>query len=132
MYELNKEWLKLEEELGHAKARLVAHAVSWAFRPDNWRFLSWYSYLKDNQQYVNKYFDYFLSLETREMSKTRKSDISHLISYFNLPLDTQVYKVDPNYKPTRDDIRQMKWQKINRAKREKFNRIRWAIKRRRS
>ena len=132
MYELNKEWLKLEEELGHDKARIVAQAVSWAFRPDNWRFLAWYSYLKSNQQYVDTYFNILLDLEIREMSRYRKSDISHLVNYFKLPEIVQIYKHTPGYIPTKADRRAYRSRKLNQRKMDRFYYLRKLREKRKS
>lgn len=85
-----KEWIELEEEIGFNNARIVAHAVSWSCRPDNWRFWGWYSKLPD-KTYVDAFFDIFLKLQTEEMSRTKHSDISDLIKYFNLPESIPIY-----------------------------------------
>lgn len=89
---MNQRWFELEKRYGYKRTRILAHAVSWAFRPDNWQFLPWYKYLKiEDLAIVDKFFDEMLQLELRDMSVNQRTDISHLISYFNLPQINNIY-----------------------------------------
>lgn len=89
---MNLRWFELEKQYGYNRIRILAHAVSWAFRPDNWQFLPWYKYLKTGDlTVVDEYFDEMLRLELRDMSEYQQSDISHLISYFKLPPINNIY-----------------------------------------
>ena len=117
-----KEWLELEEEIGFNNARIVAHAVSWSCRPDNWRFWGWYSKLPD-KTYVDAFFDIFLKLQTEEMSRTKHSDISDLIKYFNLPESIAIYTRDGYYNK-KEYIRY----KRNIKKQELFSKLRFREK----
>lgn len=86
-------WEKLVQEIGFNNARIVAHAVSWAFRPDNWRFLPWYWKLKPELiEAVDKYFNNYLEMEMKERSVTHSIDLSKLINTFNLPPIERLYK----------------------------------------
>lgn len=79
-------WLELENKYGFAKARILAHAVSYAFKQPNQQFIPWFLFLKEeDREFVEDYFDVFLEMELREMSINKKSDISHLVKHFNLP-----------------------------------------------
>lgn len=79
-------WISLDREIGYKKARIVAQAVSWAFRYSNWRFYPWYEWLKeDDKKYVDKYFDKYLHYELKEMSENKRTDISSLINHYKLP-----------------------------------------------
>lgn len=86
-------WTALIDEIGFNNARIVAHAISWAFRPDNWRFLPWYWKLKqDIRDIVDRYFDEYLETEMKERSINHSVDLSLLINRFNLPPIERIYK----------------------------------------
>lgn len=86
-----EKWISLNNKIGYNAARVVAMSVSWCYRPDNWRFLSWYWKLSESYKYfVDEYFNEFLAYEIKDRSETKTSDLSFLCTYFNLPLPVKL------------------------------------------
>lgn len=97
-----EKWIELEREIGYNAARVVAMAVSWCYRPDNWRFLAWYWKLSEVYKFfVDKYFNEFLQYEIKERSDSKSSDLSLLCKYFNLPLPVKLKPIIFINKPKR-------------------------------
>lgn len=78
-------WIDLENEIGYDKARLVAFAVLYSIKPNNWKFFSWLKYLNYfDRKTVEKYFDSFLTLETNKMRQSGLRDMPHLKKRYKL------------------------------------------------
>ena len=118
-------WKALELEYGFNNTRILAHAVSWAFRPDNWRFVPWYEYLNDNlKPIVERHFTEMLRYQIKEMLDN-KSNISDLIAYFKLPI------IEPINKPFRKLSKRYRWRLRNSIRRTEKQKREFSMRKRR-
>ncbi len=82
---MNKIWYDFEKSLGYNKTRILAHAVSWAFRDNTQAFLAWYTRLPD--EYKDIIYKHLTKTLSDEILYLASNDTTYddVAEYFQLP-----------------------------------------------